>query len=295
MGDPTEELAATGNSTFARPVTSGVFILWSVLAVLALILAVGAVATHLLAGPRFDWLLMVAACVAALLLAFRIPSRVAAPPEIETEEIPTVDPLQEILDSAGPALVAIGPNRRLSYVNPAAERLLGYDAADLMSQASTTDLLAPGEGARLVAEMQKLCGIENPPELAPDARMTAYFECVRTLPPSMVPSFDAKLRRKDGSLVPVTLHISARRGGSGAISGLVAVAVDQTATLHQERGLRESQERYRDLFENSSEMMATLSPAGRFLYANPAWKRCFGLDPAALLELNTFEDLFGPS
>ena len=25
-------------------------------------------------------------------------------------------------------------------------------------------------------------------------------------------------------------------------------------------------------------MIATLSPAGRFLYANPAWKRCFGLD-----------------
>ena len=125
--------------------------------------------------------------------------------------------------------------------------------------------------------------------------MAAYVDCVRTLPPSMVPSFNARLRRKDGAVVPVTLHISALREGSGAISGLVAVAVDQTATQHKEHDLRESQERYLDLFENSSEMIATLSPAGRFLYANPAWKRCFGLDQPALLALDTFEDLFGAS
>ena len=39
-------------------------------------------------------------------------------------------------------------------------------------------------------------------------------------------------------------------------------------------------------------MIATLSPTGQFLYANPAWKRCFGLDQAALLALEKFEDLF---
>ena len=73
---------------------------------------------------------------------------------------------------------------------------------------------------------------------------------------------------------------------------MVAVAVDQSDNLHREQAQRESQERYRDLFEHSSEMIATLSPAGQFLYANPAWKRCFGLEQAALLDLRSFEDLF---
>ncbi len=125
--------------------------------------------------------------------------------------------------------------------------------------------------------------------------MAAYLDCVRTLPPSMVPSFDAQLRRKDGVVFPATLHISALRDGTGAISGLVAVAVDQSATMHKEQDLRESQERYRDLFENSNEMIATLSPAGRFLYANPAWKPCFGLDNPDLLALDSFEELFDHS
>lgn len=294
MGDPAEEIAVAESHT-ARAVPGGALILWSVLAVLALILAVGTVTMRLLAGPRFDWLLMVAACIAALLLVFRFPSKASRTAQTAPPDTPAVDPFQEILDSAGPAMVAIGVDRHLTYVNPAAERLLGFDASDLMNQASTTELLAPGEAARLVAEMQKLCGIENPPELEPDARMAAYFDCVRTLPPSMVPSFDARLRRKDGTVVPVTLHISALRDDSGAVSGLVAVAIDQTATLHQQHDLRESQERYRDLFENSSEMIATLSPAGRFLYANPAWKRCFGLDPIDLLALDSFDDLFAAS
>ena len=65
---------------------------------------------------------------------------------------------------------------------------------------------------------------------------------------------------------------------------MVAVAVDQSAILHREQAQRESQERYRDLFENSSEMIATLSPTGQFLYANPAWKRCFGLEQHGLLD-----------
>ena len=145
----------------------------------------------------------------------------------QTRAIPTIGPLQEILDSAGPAMVALGADRRLTYANPSAERLLGYDAAELMSLFNSTDLLAPGEGLRLVAELEKLCGIERPPEPTPIGRMAAYLDCVRTLPPSMVPSFDAKLRRKDGAIVPVNLHISALRDGFGAVSGLVAVAVDR--------------------------------------------------------------------
>jgi PAS domain-containing protein len=198
------------------------------------------------------------------------------------EAAPTGAPLKEIFDSVGTGVVAIGLDGRLTYVNSAAERLLGCHADELMKEWATTEILAPGEGARLVAEMEKLCGIERPPEKTAAGRMAAYLNCVRMLPPSRVPSFEVQLRRKDGVLIPITLHISALRDGDGAITGLVAVGVDQASTLHQEQALRESQERYRDLFENSNEMIATLSPAGKFLYANPAWKRCFGLENAAL-------------
>jgi PAS domain S-box-containing protein len=296
MGDPSEEIGVADNSQPAPAVSSGVFIVWSAPVVLALILAVGAVVVRLLAGPRFDGLLILAACGAAVLVVFRVPRRAVGSSLSTPIPAPShvAEPLQEILDSAGPAVIAVGLDGCLTYVNPSAERLLGCDAAQLMNEWGITEILAPGESARLVTEMEKLSGVKSQPEPMPAGRMAAYLNCVRALPPSQVPSFDVQLRRKDGEVFPVTLHISALRHASGVISGLVAVAVDQSATLRKEQDLRESQERYRDLFENSSEMIATLSPAGRFLYSNPAWKRCFGLDQPALLALDSFEDVFAP-
>jgi PAS domain S-box-containing protein len=281
---------ATPATDEARTPHLAVLILWPVLASLTLALATTAVVLRMVAGPRYDDLLVLAAAAAAVVLALRLPFRSRTAPRRPATLNDAL--MRELVESAGPAVVAVGVNGLLAYVNPSAERLLGYHAAELTSDWSTKDILAPGEGARLVAEMQKLCGLEMPTEPTPAGRLAAYLDCVASLPPSMVPSFDVQVLRKDGSAVPVTLHVSALRDAAGAPTGLVAVAVDQSATLRREQALRESQERYRDLFETSNEMIATLSPAGRFLYANPAWKRYFGHDNAALLSLESLDQLF---
>jgi PAS domain S-box-containing protein len=289
MGDRFERNSTTGDKPSAPAAPSRFSVLWSYLTVVFLTVSAGMAIARLAAGPRFDGLLILSVVAAGAFLALRL--LIHDPPVAEPVAAPP-EPLKELLDSAGPGVVAIDLNGRLTYVNPAAERMLGRYAAELMNQWSTTEILAQGEGARLVAEMEKLCNAERTPKATPAARMQAYLRCVESLPASMVPSFDAVLRRKDGALLPVTLHISALRNSLGTLDGLVAVALDQTATLHQEQAQRESQERYRDLFENSSEMIATISPAGRFLYANPVWKRCFGLDNPTLLALDSFEEIF---
>ena len=40
------------------------------------------------------------------------------------------DPLKDILDSAGTMVISIGLDGKLTYMNPTAERLLGYHAAN---------------------------------------------------------------------------------------------------------------------------------------------------------------------
>jgi len=265
-------------------------LLWLVLAGVSLALAAGAVAARLEAGPRADGLLMFAAGATAVLLGLRLLIRDRAPKQPDCSPIP--EPLRDLFESAGPGIVAIDLEGRLTWVNPSAERMLGYHAEELRKEWATFEVLGPGEGARLVAEMEKLCGLERTEESTAAGRMARCIECMRNLPPSKVPAYDAQLRRRDGELQPVTLHISAQRDHAGAVTGLVAVAVDQGASLRQDLAQRESQERYRDLFENSSEMIATLSPAGKFLYANPAWKRCFGKEIPDLIEVNSFDELF---
>jgi PAS domain S-box-containing protein len=273
----------------ARARGAGLHFLWPILASLTLALATTAVLLRIVAGPRYDNLLLLAAAIAAAVLALRLPLRYRTARSASSAHDQS---LKQLLDSAGPAVIAIGLDGHLTYVNPSAERLLGYHADELIRDWTSTEILTHEEGARLVSEMQKLCGVEKPAEPTPLGRIRAYLDCVAAMPPSMVPSFDTQIRRKDGATVHITLHVSALRNASGAPEGLVAVAVDQSATLRHEQALRESQERYRDLFESSNEMIATLSPAGRFLYANPAWKRSFGNDNAALLSLESFDSLF---
>jgi len=273
---------------------AGVQFNWQTVAGLILSAIVGTILARLADRPIIDGVLVLTSCAAVCVLALRL-----VPPAVDALRLDALisQPLRELLDSAGPAIVTVALDGRLTFINPAGERMLDYHAEELMSAWSTIEVLGPGEGARLVAEIGRLCGIDAPVPDSPAERMARFMELLRSLPPSRAAGFSVHLRRKDGVQFPAVLHFSALRSARGAVTGLVAIgtAADQTAIERHDQDQRESQERYRDLFESSSEMIATLSTAGRFLYANPAWKRCFGKDNAALLELNSFDELFQPS
>lgn len=264
------------------------------LSLLATVLVVAALVTALAFGLRrftgiseAPWLFPAVALFASLLTAVWMQY-------CRTRSTARDSLYKDVLDSAGTALMVIEPDGHIPYVNPAAERLLGYRASELTSLGLPRELLAPGEADHLVRAMERHCGFTASGATGNRAMLEAYLHCVRTLPPSRVPSFQLRLRRKDGGTRPATLHVSAYHDTQGTQRGLVAVAIDESSTLHHEQQLRDTQENYRDLFDNSSEMIAVLSPTGRFLYANPVWKTSFGIDDAALQALDSFEQLFAP-
>ena len=291
MSEQPEDAAIRADVRPERAARKGVSESWLLLPCFILAIWAGAYLARLVPSFRWESLPILAAAIATGVFALVL-NRLALRPAALATASPIGEGLRELLDSAGPAVVATDLNGRLNYCNPAAERLLGYRASELLEIWGKEEILATGEGERLLTEMQKLCQVNRPVPPTPAGRMTAYLDCVRGLPPSLVPSFDTQVRRKDGSLFPVTIHVSALRDTTGELLGMVAVGVDQSGVQHREQAQRESQERYRDLFEHSTEMIATLSPSGQFLYANPAWKRCFGLDYTGLMALDSFENLF---
>ena len=244
-------------------------------------------------GPYANNLLLVAVLATAIPLLLILLFRTAPTPEAALKN-PQSELAEALLHATSPMVLATSMEGRFTYLNPSAERLLGLRATELIGKGQMSEIFAPGELERIAQWLRKLQPKNATDAASPADPLRDYVNYILQFPPSQLRGIDLQLRRSDNSIFPATLYLSAVREPNGQPSGLLAVALDQTLTHRQERALRESRERYRDLFENANEMIATLSPAGQFVYVNPVWKSCFGLDEAAFHELDSLEMVFSP-
>jgi len=297
MIEPNSEPAKEGKSKSSRSALAtlgGLPQIWLILPLVLLALWAGTALARLVPTGKWEALPLLAAGIATAAFALILNRFLLRPAPAASVPINIGSGVKDLLGPEAPAVIALNLEGNLVYCNPVAERLLGYHFAELANPWSKAEILAPGEGERLLAEMQKLCRIDQVPAPNRGARRAAYIECLRKMPPGTVPSFDVRVRNKVGVTFPVNVQISSLRDDAGELTGMVVVTTDLSAARQDQQELHEAQEPYRDLFEHSNEMLATLSPAGKFLYANPAWAQCFELDHAALMAFNSFFDLFEP-
>lgn len=96
-------------------------------------------------------------------------------------------------------------------------------------------------------------------------------------------------RKKNGALI--TVEITAHQLNFSGRRAELVMAIDVTERKLAEQALRESEDRYRDLVDNSHELMCTHDLEGRILSVNPWAARVLGYKQEALIGLHVRDGL----
>jgi len=86
--------------------------------------------------------------------------------------------------------------------------------------------------------------------------------------------YETRHRRKDGAIFPV--EVSARRIAVEGKTFFQTIVRDISERRAAEENLRQSEERYRNIFDNAVEGIFQSTPAGTYLTVNPAFARMYG-------------------
>src|SRR5215471_5175441 len=177
---------------------------------------------------------------------------------------------QIVLHSPTAMLVSRAPNEEALLVNERFTNLFGYTLEDFHNVSEWWLVAYPDSVYRQAIQTQWRALVDK-----------ANRGCAN------IETMDARVFCKDGSLRDIEFHLS-RLGDLYLVS-----FVDLTERKRIEAELRDSEDRYRDLVENSEDLLGTHDLEGRILSINPAPCRRLGYEVEEVLRMN-MRDLLAP-
>ncbi|GEM_PF-1384934 len=174
--------------------------------------------------------------------------------------------VRAILDNVIDSIITTNEQGIVESFNPAAERIFGYDAGEMIGQNVSLLMPAPYRNHHddyianyIRSGKAKIIGIGR----------------------------EAVACRKDQSIFPIELALSEMKLENRRL--FIGIIRDITERKQAEKALRESEERMQDFLDNANDLVQSVAPDGRLLYVNRAWKKTFGYDDDEIAKLNIFQ------
>jgi len=184
----------------------------------------------------------------------------------------------EMIDNAHYAIVSSRLDGTVTSFNAAAERMLGYSAAEVVGRATPMLWHDPAELEARAREVSARLGRPLPEPVS---------SFVAVALPGQPDEGEWTFVRKDGSRFRGSLVVTALTDGAGEVSGYLGIMADVTERLQKEAELRLSEDRFRRAFDDAPIGMALGSPQGRCIKVNRSLCRMLGYSEEELLATET--------
>ncbi len=153
--------------------------------------------------------------------------------------------LQVLVEASPVPITALDLDGRVRLWNPAAERIFGWSAQEVVG---------------------------HPYPLVPEGREAEFRQLLQEVVGNGTTLAGVELRRqrKDGSPVDIALSAAPLQGDGDTVVGAMAVLVDITEAKRSEQTLRESEAKYRSMFENVQDIFYQTEPGGAIIELSPS-------------------------
>ncbi len=173
------------------------------------------------------------------------------------------DKLQALVQASPLGIIGIDPQARVMSWNAGAERIFGWRQEEVIGRR------LPIVQADKVQEFQQLQE--------------------RELRGEQLLSLELRRQKKDGSLIDISLSTAPLYDADGKLTGSVGIIDDITARKRTEEALRESEARFRAVFEGAPIGMALMNLQRMIQKANPALRQMMGFSETELPRIKAEE------
>ncbi len=178
---------------------------------------------------------------------------------------------ENIIETVNAIVLMLERDGRITVFNRFAEHLTGYGKQDVIGQNWYDIFILPGK-RQAMFEIHKRVLAEDP----------------------AVATVENEIVLRDGEKRLIRWSNRAMRDNDGLVVGTISVGIDITEQRLAEQRIRESEERYRDLFESANDVIMMMDGKGNILAINPLAETLTGYSHQELLAKNIFDDLMLP-
>jgi len=170
---------------------------------------------------------------------------------------------RDLFEGVPVGIYRLTPDGTFVDVNRALAELLGYD------------------------DRQQLIGLDSGSLYVEDEHRQAWLLLMEH--EGEVPDFETQIYRRDGDTIWVRSHTRALTASDGALIGYKGTVEDISARKQAEERLRESEDRFRSLVQNTYDVISLVDAEGKLNYQSPSGRRFSGQAERQRLGCDAFE------